>query len=113
RGGLARWLFESEPALLLTEAGTEHKAGIWVVDSDPLSQAPLDRLGPDADRADDDELARRLRSTSMRLHGCLRDQKVLAGIGRRLANEICFHARLSPFASTASLGDDEIGRVRA
>jgi formamidopyrimidine-DNA glycosylase len=39
----------------------------------------------------------------MRLHGWLRDQRVLAGLGRRLANEICHRAKLSPFASTAKL----------
>ena len=30
RGGLARWVFDDGPALLLTEAGTEQRAGVWV-----------------------------------------------------------------------------------
>ena len=34
----------------------------------------------------------------MRLHGWLRDQHIVAGLGRRLANEICHRAKLSPFA---------------
>ena len=38
----------------------------------------------------------------MRLHGFLRDQHILAGLGRRLANEICHRAKLSPFANAAS-----------
>ena len=38
----------------------------------------------------------------MRLHGFLRDQRLIAGMGRLLANEVCHRARLSPFANTAS-----------
>ena len=43
----------------------------------------------------------------MRLHGWLRDQRIIAGLGRRLANEICHRARLSPFASTGKLTADD------
>ena len=49
----------------------------------------------------------------MRLHGMLRDQRALAGVGRRLANEICHRARLSPFANAAKLEDDEVERLHA
>ena len=108
RGGLARIRFADGRALLLTEAGTDHKAGVWVRDGDALTQDPLDRLGPDADSVTADELAQRLRETnSMRLHGWLREQAPLAGLGRRLANEICWQARISPFANTRKLGSDE------
>jgi formamidopyrimidine-DNA glycosylase len=113
RGGLARWQFDGQPALLLTEAGTEHKAGVWVVDGDPLTQPPLDDLGPDVADLAPDEFAERVRSKSMRLHGLLRDQDVIAGIGRRLANEVCFRAQLSPFANAAKLDDDEMARLQA
>jgi formamidopyrimidine-DNA glycosylase len=106
-----RWSFDDRDALLLTEAGTEHKAGVWAIEGDPLTQAPLDHLGPDADAVTEAELGEILRARSKRLHGVLRDQHVVAGIGRRLANEICFSARLSPFANTAKLDDDEVGRV--
>jgi formamidopyrimidine-DNA glycosylase len=44
----------------------------------------------------------------MRLHGFLRDQHILAGLGRRLANEICHRAKLSPFANTGKLIEDDI-----
>jgi formamidopyrimidine-DNA glycosylase len=43
----------------------------------------------------------------MRLHGWLRDQRIIAGVGRRLANEICHRARLSPFASTGKLTSED------
>ena len=112
RGGLARWIFDEGPALLLTEAGTEKKAGVWVVGPDPdLSPAtvvePFVGLGPDADTVTTAELAELLQAGSGRLHGFLRDQHKLAGLGRRLANEICHRAKLSPFANAAKLTNDE------
>jgi formamidopyrimidine-DNA glycosylase len=111
RGGVARWLFADHPAWLLTEQGTEHKAGVWVMAGDPLIQAPLDSLGPEADQLDEATMAALLRQQSMRLHGFLRDQHMLAGLGRRLANEVCWTAQLSPFASTSKLTDDEVARL--
>ncbi|MEO6988726.1 MAG: DNA-formamidopyrimidine glycosylase family protein [Aquihabitans sp.] len=103
RGGIARWTFADGRALLLTEPGNERKAGVWVVAGDPGDQEPLSHLGPDADQVDVATLAKLLAAHPMRLHGLLRDQRVLAGIGRRLANEICHRAQLSPFAPSAKL----------
>jgi formamidopyrimidine-DNA glycosylase len=111
RNGQARWRFADGRALLLTEAGTERKAGVWVVAGDPLSQPPLDSLGPEANLLDEPTMAQLLADNPMRLHGWLRDQTILAGIGRRLANEICHRAQLSPFASTAKLTPDEVNRL--
>jgi formamidopyrimidine-DNA glycosylase len=113
RNGIARWRFDDGRALLLTEPGTERKAGVWVVEGDPLEQPPLDELGPEADGLTTEELATRLRTDSMRVHGWLRDQHHLAGIGRRLANEVCHRATLSPFATTTKLTDDDIARLHA
>src|ERR671918_770278 len=45
KGGQARWTFADGRALLLTEAGTERKAGVWVVAGDPQPQEPLAALG--------------------------------------------------------------------
>jgi formamidopyrimidine-DNA glycosylase len=111
RNGQARWHFADGRALLLTEAGTERKAGVWVVDGDPEGQPPIDGLGPDADTVGPEALATLLRERSVRLHGFLRDQHHVAGLGRLLANEICHRARLSPFATTGKLSDDDVGRL--
>jgi len=111
RNGLARWRFEDGRALLLTEAGKEHKAGVWVVKGDPLTQEPLAHLPVDADAATLDELTTALRAKNQRVHGFLRDQHGLAGLGRMLANEICHTAKLSPFAMTGKLTTDEIQRL--
>lgn len=113
RGGQARWRFADHDALLLTEPGTERKAGVWAVAGDPLAAEPLAALGPDADTLSVEELAARLADPPARLHTALRDQHRVAGIGRRLANEICHRARLSPFASTGKLGADERVRLHA
>ncbi|HUG86170.1 MAG TPA: hypothetical protein VMM13_16520, partial [Euzebya sp.] len=111
RGGLFRWRFSDAGAWLLTEAGTEHKAGVWVVAGDPASQEPIAHLGPEADSVDAALMAELFTTHSARLHTFLRDQRVLAGLGRMLANEICHRARLSPFAQTAKLGSAEAAAV--
>jgi formamidopyrimidine-DNA glycosylase len=113
RNGIARWTFADGRALLLTEAGKERKAGVWVVAGDPLVQPPLDELGVDADVVTRDELAAALKEKGTRLHTFLRDQHGVAGIGRMLANEVCHRAKLSPFATTTKLDDEQIDRLLA
>jgi formamidopyrimidine-DNA glycosylase len=111
RGGQARWRFADGRALLLTEQGTERKAGVWVVAGDPETQPPLEDLGPDADTIDAARLRQLLDVQSTRLHSFLRDQHRIAGLGRRLANEICHRAHLSPFASTTKLSDEDVAAL--
>jgi formamidopyrimidine-DNA glycosylase len=111
RIGQARWRFADGRALLLTEAGTERKAGVWVVAGDPDDQPPLDQLGPDADTVDPATMRRLLDEQPTRLHGFLRDQHRIAGLGRRLANEVCHRAHLSPFATTSKLSDDDVAAL--
>src|SRR5205823_13881631 len=45
KGGVVRFVFEREPALLVKEFGTERKAGWWVLDA--ADEGPLAKLGPD------------------------------------------------------------------
>lgn len=108
RSGVARWHFDDGRRLLLSEAGTERRAGVWVVAGEPFGQEPLADLGPEADAVTRAELAALLARHSMRLHTFLRDQRVLAGIGRRLANEVCHRALLSPFSQTRALDEAQI-----
>ena len=121
RGGQARFTFEpieladgsiDETALLLTEQGKERRAGVWCVPSDgALTSPPLDKLGPEAADIGTVQLAELFAANSMRVHGFLRDQRMVAGIGRRLANEVCHRARVSPFANTRKLGADGAAQV--
>jgi formamidopyrimidine-DNA glycosylase len=107
RGGQARFQFDDD-ALLLTEQGKERRAGVWCLTNSDVdtAAAPLDRLGPEAATIDADQLAELFAKPSMRIHTFLRDQAMVAGIGRRLANEVCHRAKVSPFATTKRLGAD-------
>ena len=107
RGGLLRWVFADGRALLLTEPGTERRAGVWVVEGDEEGQEPLEGLGPEATELSSRDMLALFDDHSMRLHGFLRDQRILSGLGRRLANEICHRAGLSPFAQTSKLGEGD------
>jgi len=112
RGGQARFVFAEGPALLLTEAGTERRAGVWCLPPDRgLDAPPLDVLGPDADTVSPEQMLELLGRKNQRIHGFLRDQRSIAGLGRRLANEICHRARLSPFAMTGKLGADQASTI--
>jgi len=114
KGALARWTFADGRALLLTEHGTERRAGVWVSATEGrLERPPVDNLGPEATDITADELAERFAARGVRLHSFLRDQGAVAGLGRRLANEVCHRAKLSPFASTKKLGPDDAAKVVA
>jgi len=121
RGGQARFTFEpaersdgsiDETALLLTEQGKERRAGVWCIPSDQLEiSLPLAKLGPEAAGISAQDLAERFAANSMRVHGFLRHQGMVAGIGRRLSNEVCHAAQISPFATTKQLGADGAAKV--
>ena len=98
--------------LQLTEAGSKKRAGVWLLDREAL-QAELAHLGPEADRLTTDDVARILASDSRRLHSLLRDQRLIAGIGRAWANEILWAARLSPYSLSTQVDAAETERLAA
>ncbi|QNG17774.1 Fpg/Nei family DNA glycosylase [Rhodococcus triatomae] len=95
------------PAFDLTEAGTKKRLAVWVVD-DPQSVPGIARLGPDALEITEPQLADLLSGSGARLKTVLVDQSVLAGIGNAYSDEILHTARLSPFASARSLGEEQV-----
>ena len=105
-----RLRFADGGELQLTEAGSKKRAGVWLLRPDAAA-AELAHLGPEADQLDIEELARILASDSRRLHSMLRDQRLIAGIGRAWANEILWSAQLSPYALSTQVGDEEIARL--
>ena len=113
RGGLARFVFADGRALLLTEAGTAKRAGAWAVARAVATPDPSLPPRPAAETLDAAALAPILAEHSARIHGVLRNQQALAGLGRRLANEICHTAALSPFANAAKLAPEEVERLAA
>src|SRR5262249_54769729 len=68
-------------------------------------------LGPEADSLDAVDVASILASDSRRLHSLLRDQRLIAGIGRAWANEILWTAQLSPYALSTQVDSEDVERL--
>ena len=105
-----RLTFTDGGQLVMTEAGSKKRAGVWLLRPDAVREE-LAHLGPEADRLDAETLERILTSDSRRLHSMLRDQRLIAGIGRAWANEILHAAKLSPYALSTQLTSEEIARL--
>jgi formamidopyrimidine-DNA glycosylase len=116
RGSVARFVFSdpSDPdgraGILIREYGTQRKASWWVLAA--RDDGPLEGLGPEPDAPAFAELIR-TSTSGRRLHSELRDQRVVAGIGRGWGDDILHRARLSPFASLGSLSQEERERLLA
>ncbi|WP_412747646.1 Fpg/Nei family DNA glycosylase [Krasilnikovia sp. M28-CT-15] len=96
----------------LTEAGTQKSLAAYLV-RDPNEVPGVSRLGPDALAVGPEEFAQRLRGRNGQVKGVLTDQEVLAGIGNAYSDEILHVAKLSPFALTGRLTDDQIATLYA
>jgi formamidopyrimidine-DNA glycosylase len=107
-----RLRFEGGAELVLTEGGSKKRAGVWLVGREGL-EAEIGHLGPEADGLDAARLGEILASDSRRLHSLLRDQRLIAGIGRAWANEILHTARLSPYALSTHVSPEEVERLAA
>lgn len=114
RGALVRLHFGSGPApdqsVLVREHGSQRKAGWWVLG--PGDDGPLATLGPEPDSEEFADVLRR-DASPRRLYTVLRDQHVVAGIGRGYTDDSLHRAALSPFASLASLDADARERLLA
>jgi formamidopyrimidine-DNA glycosylase len=104
--------FTDGAELVLTEAGSKKRAGVWLLTPD-AAEAELAHLGPEALGLGAERLGAILKAESRRLHSLLRDQRLIAGIGRAWANEILHHAQLSPFALSTELSPEEVDRLAA
>jgi formamidopyrimidine-DNA glycosylase len=107
-----RLRFTDGAELVLTEAGSKKRAGVWLLTPEQ-AEAELEHLGPEALGLPTGQLGEILRTNSRRLHSFLRDQRLIAGIGRAWANEILWHAKLSPFDLTTELDDAEVAGLSA
>jgi formamidopyrimidine-DNA glycosylase len=98
--------------LRLREFGTKQRAWAKLM---PAGEVEADEmvstLGPEAWPAPPvEELARRI-AQPRHLHPMLRDQRVVAGIGRSWVDEVLWEAALSPFKQGAELDSEEIERL--
>jgi formamidopyrimidine-DNA glycosylase len=99
---------EANRAVLVREHGTQRKASWWILA--PGDEGPLEGLGPEPDSEAFAELIR-TSTSGRRMHSDLRDQHVVAGIGRGWGDDILHRARLSPFATLRSLDAAERERL--
>ncbi len=99
--------------LRLREFGTRQQAWAKVLTGDGLAaDAAVATLGPEAWPEPPADLRERLAAAGARpLHGVLRDQRVIAGIGRSWVDEVLWTARLSPFQRGNELSGEEAGAL--
>jgi formamidopyrimidine-DNA glycosylase len=99
--------FEGGGQLVLTEAGAKKRAGVWLLTPEQVD-LELGHLGPEALGLGREKLGEILAAEPRRLHSLLRDQRLIAGIGRAWANEILHTAGLSPFATARGLTPGQV-----
>ena len=102
----------STGSLTLTEAGTQKRASLHVIQG----EAGLENLNPGGIELFDattEEFAQAIRAKNHTLKRALTDPRILSGIGNAYSDEILFDARLSPFTLTQKLNDEEVERLFA
>ena len=104
---------DGDRELRLREFGTQQRAWAKLL---PVGAVEEDdavaTLGPEAWPAPDPAVFAELIRQPRHLHPLLRDQRVIAGIGRSWVDEILWEARLSPFQRGSELDDDAIDLLR-
>jgi formamidopyrimidine-DNA glycosylase len=99
--------------LRVREFGTKQAAWVKLLLPEAVSaDEALVGLGPEAWPVAPDDLGERL-SSPRPLHSMLRDQRVIAGIGRTWVDEILHAARLSPFKRGDDLAEEEVDALRS
>jgi formamidopyrimidine-DNA glycosylase len=97
--------------LRLREFGTKQAAWVKLLALDALDgEESLTRLGPEAWPQPPADLGARL-AEPRPLHAALRDQRVIAGIGRSWVDEILWAAKLSPFKRGPDLDAQELAAL--
>jgi formamidopyrimidine-DNA glycosylase len=100
KNGVVRFVVTDRPSVLVKEHGKERKAGWWVLAEG--DDGPLVRLGPEPGS---EAFAALIRTGDdrRRVHTILRDQRTVSGMGRGYTDDALHRARLSPYATLASL----------
>jgi formamidopyrimidine-DNA glycosylase len=81
--------------------------GVWVAREESEIDEITGELGPDAQDLARDEFEQLLSGRRGGLKAALMNQRLLAGIGNELSDEILWHARLDPSRPVSSLDDGE------
>jgi formamidopyrimidine-DNA glycosylase len=99
-------------SLVLTEAGTKHRASLHVLRGEEGLQS-VDPGGIDVFTASLDSFRVALTAENRTLKRSLTDPRILSGIGNAYSDEILHAAKLSPIALTQKLKPDEWERLFA
>jgi formamidopyrimidine-DNA glycosylase len=100
--------------LRLREFGTKQRAWAKLLPAGKLEHDEMvATLGPEAWPAPPPEEFARAVDQPRHLHPMLRDQRVIAGIGRSWVDEILWEAGLSPFRQGTELDEEEVERLHA
>lgn len=95
--------------LRLREFGSRQRAWAKLLPADRVAEDEMvATLGPEAWPAPPVERLAELVDQPRHLHPLLRDQRVIAGIGRSWVDEILWEARLSPFKQGSDLLETEV-----
>ena len=99
--------------LRLREFGTQQRAWAKLLEADAVAaDDSVATLGPDAYPALPADQFAHLLDQPRHLHPLLRDQRVIAGIGRSWVDELLWTACLSPFQKGSDLDADALERLR-
>jgi formamidopyrimidine-DNA glycosylase len=110
RIALALFEFETAGTLLLTEAGTQRRASLHLLQGrDAL--AAMDPGGIDVTTADLAAFAARLAAENHTVKRALTLPQLFSGIGNAYSDEALHAARLSPLKLSRALTDEEFGRL--
>jgi formamidopyrimidine-DNA glycosylase len=96
--------------LSLTEAGSQHRASLHLVEGEAGLQS-LEAGGIEPLEVHVEEFAQALRAANHTLKRALTDPRIISGIGNAYSDEILHRARLSPIAMTQKLTAEEIERL--
>jgi formamidopyrimidine-DNA glycosylase len=96
--------------LTLTEAGTQKRASLHVVEGEAGLQT-LDPGGQELFEIDLDQFGKIIQSENHTLKRALTDPRALSGIGNAYSDEILWQAQLSPIALTQKLTSEEVERL--
>jgi formamidopyrimidine-DNA glycosylase len=100
--------------LRLREFGTQQRAWAKLLTlGDLAADEAVVKLGPEAWPPPPVEELAALLDQPRHLHPLLRDQRVIAGIGRSWVDEILWTAELSPFRQGSDLEPDDVERLHA
>ena len=111
RNSLAAFDFPNG-SLVLTEAGTKHRASLHVISGEEALQS-VDPGGIDVFSSDLDSFRAALTAENRTLKRALTDPRIVSGIGNAYSDEILHAAQLSPIALTHKLNADEWERLFA